>query len=290
MKANIREQGVPWRNAHVVDLDITGRKKRGPVSFIVQCDSWHGGNINWERSRALTHGAVVALCRDGVPKMMGVITVRDCERKNKWLITPDGPVIGIAFGEADTKQALEDMECNCANRERLNDICARRVEAQKRRETAKTQQLEEQIDGYRNQLELYDMIEASSSFFTYQPILKSLQAMIDVPFPLELCGEDVKAKTLPLEYLPATLSMPSGGEFKGYQCNLRAWSSQDIVLKTSLDLTQAEALRHTFTNRVPLIQGPPGTGRLRCIAVQKTLLGSHGIILSSFLHVQARPS
>jgi hypothetical protein len=136
-------------------------------------------------------------------------------------------------------------------------------------------------------MELYDMIEASSSFFTYQPILKSLQAMIDVPFPLELCGEDVEAKTLALEYLPATLSMPSGGDLKGYQCNLRAWSSRDIVSKTSLDFTQAEALRHTFTNRVALIQGPPGTGRLRCFDVPKIVLGS---FLSSFVLVQARPS
>lgn len=287
MKSNIREEGHPWRNARVVDLDITGRKKKGPVSFIIQCDSRPGGNINWERSRALTHGAVVAFCRDGVPKMMGVITVRDCETQNKWLNTPDGPVIGIAFGESDVKQALEDMQCNCANRERIDDLCARRAEAQKRRETAKTPQLDAQIDGYRNRLELYDMIEASSSFFTYQPILKSLQAMIDVPFPLELCGEDVEAKTLALEYLPATLSMPSGGDLKGYQCNLRAWSSRDIVSKTSLDFTQAEALRHTFTNRVALIQGPPGTGRLRCFDVPKIVLGS---FLSSFVLVQARPS
>ena len=149
MKANIREQGVPWRNAHVVDLDITGNKKRGPVSFIVQCDSRHGGNINWERSRALTHGAVVAFCWDGFPKRMGVITVRDCETQNEWLNTPNGPVIGVAFGESDVKQALEEMQSNCANRERINDLCARRAEAQKRHETAKTQQLDAHIDGYR---------------------------------------------------------------------------------------------------------------------------------------------
>jgi hypothetical protein len=290
MKENIREKGSPWRNARVVDLDITGSKKRGPVSFIVQCDSRPGSNPNWERSRALTHGAVVAFCRDGVPKMMGVITVRDCETQDKWLNTPGGPVIGVAFGESDVKQALEDMQCNCANRERIDDLCARRAKAHKRRETSKTQQLDAQIDGYRKQLELYDMIEASSSFFTYQPILKSLQAMIDVPFPLELCGEDVEAKTLTLEYLPTTLSMPSGDDFKGYQCNLRAWSSQDIVSETSLDFTQAEALRHTFRNRVALIQGPPGTGMLRCFHVPKTVLVSHVILLSSFLLVQARPS
>ena len=127
-------------------------------------------------------------------------------------------------------------------------------------------------------------------FFTDQPILTSLQAMIDVPFPLELCGEDVEAKTLALEHLPATLSMPSAVDFKEYRCDLRAWSSQDIVSKTSLNFTQAEALRHTFTNRVALIQGPPGTGRLKCFDVQNTVLGSHGILLSCFLLVQARPS
>ncbi|GAX25926.1 hypothetical protein FisN_6Hu036 [Fistulifera solaris] len=55
--------------------------------------------------------------------------------------------------------------------------------------------------------------------------------------------------------------MPCDSSFKRHQCSLSSWSSADIVRYTSLDPSQADALKHAFTSRVSLIQGPPGTGK-----------------------------
>lgn len=248
MKNNIREARRVWKNARVIDLEREGRMNRGKIAFLVQCDMRGGSKGNWERSRDLTHGSVVAFCRSGVPMMMGVIVIREFGTANKWLNADGGPIIGVEFhADSDFEKALHDMQFNCDFNTRISQL----------RDDGASGRL---IASYKDQLEAYDMIEASSSFFSYQPILRTLQTMTDLPFRLELCGDDETEDQTSLDYIPDVVSMPSDQDFGGYQCSIRAWCSETIVQETSLDTSQAEALHHAFTNRVSLIQGPPGTG------------------------------
>lgn len=248
MKANIAEKRRIWKNARIFSLDTSSNKNRGLISFLVQCDSLAHGNPDWKHSRSLMHGTVVAFCQNDTPKMMGVITIRDHADSNSWLNASAGPVIGVAFhSDLDFHQALTDMQSNCSKNEIIHSIL----------ESGK----QDQLDAYKNQLESYDMIEVSSSFFTYQPILKTLQTMTALPFLPELSGEAIEDNFTTPTYLPPVLLMPSDG-FNSYECNMDTWSSSDIVSETSLDQSQADALRHAFSNRIALIQGPPGTGTL----------------------------
>ena len=265
MKTNIAEQGhFLWKNARIFDIDTTGSKKNGSFSFLVQMDSRTGGDPNWDRSRALMHGSVVALCREGAPRLMGIISVREHTEKKKWLNHPGGPVIGVAFdSDVDFKDALKDVQGNCAHNAKLESLFEKKDEIAKQRpHSPEAKRLNSQIVMCCNQFDCYDLVEASSSFFTYRPILKSLQAMSDLPFlsllRYDRAGED---PCVP-DYLPRILSMPQDKCFAGYQCDLDSWSSEELVSKTSLDFSQAEAIHHAFTNSVALLQGPPGTGMI----------------------------
>lgn len=74
MKEKILAGFRPWKNARIVDLDVSVPK--GLVTFIVQCDSKHK-KVDWNFSRWLSHGSVLAFCTDDIPVLMGTIESRD---------------------------------------------------------------------------------------------------------------------------------------------------------------------------------------------------------------------
>jgi len=131
--------------------------------------------------------------------------------------------------------------------------------------------LRNRLKAYGEQLVMYDLVEVSKSFFSYQPILKALQAKDSVPLSDELIGTKATAmvSTEKPDYLPNRIFLPDDERFRKLECFLDNWSTksnQRIVENTPLDASQAEALRHAMTSRVALLQGPPGTGEA-CVTV-----------------------
>jgi hypothetical protein len=232
MKEKIQGGYRPWANARIIDIDIS--VKKGLVAFVVQCNS-KKQTINWQFSRSLSHGSVVAFCRGGSPQLLGTI----CTRELEWLNCEKGPKIGVSFdthGEhfTDALDLLIDSSLNIKEPKRYL--------------------------GGDNHLEPFRMIEASTSYATYQPILNSLQTMTEIPFLEELCGQDLESGTSALTYLPDNLRMPQDKICNGHTLDLKTSTAEELCSATQLDLSQAKALLHAFSNRVSLIQGPPGTG------------------------------
>ncbi|GAX15209.1 hypothetical protein FisN_12Lh085 [Fistulifera solaris] len=284
IKENIEQQTRSWKNARIVDLDFTGFGKSKLFTFLVQLDSRPGGNPKWEISRALMQGSVVALCIDGAPHLMGRISHRDHETRGAWLKDPQGPIVGVFFEPhtKDFQNALIDVLKNLPySKHESNEIMQEEPTRSKQKKSSGKDQKNDggnkgkpkKKGGGANhqsdcassktfhELQKYDLVEASSSFFTYQPILASLQSKYSLPFLEELCSSSSLRISHPPNYLPDTLCMPKGKSFNGYCCSISSWSSADLVSNTSLDSSQADALHHAFTSRVSLIQGPPGTGK-----------------------------
>lgn len=104
---------------------------------------------------------------------------------------------------------------------------------------------------------LFSLVIASSSYFNYQPVLKCLQSMSTIP----LAEEIVHGRTSVdgPEYLPRVVRLPM--DFGSVRLDLQDWSSEELLSKTSLNESQCESLRVALTRKVPLIRGPPGTGK-----------------------------
>jgi hypothetical protein len=246
MRERIDEVYRSWSNCRILDLDVSVRT--GIVSFIVQCDAkTTTKKINWELSRLLEYGSVVALCEDETPVMLGIITVRD----QKDLGSPLGPRIGVSFdtqGEhfKDALNAFAEIFSRIDG-DTTENLASELIEASPTK--SKTS---------------FTLIEVSSSFTSYQPILHSLQQMTELGFKKEFCSEEIALEDTPLEYLPAQLAMPDDDICNGHTLDLQSSSVEELIEKTSLDESQARAILHVLNNRVSLIQGPPGTGKYRC--------------------------
>lgn len=166
----------------------------------------------------------------------------------------DGPRIGVAFESGDEiAESIKEMAKNCLWNE---SYCAlRKTCAPLERNDSRRQLLEEQMNAYQAQLEAYDLMEVSKSFFAYQPILKALQGMDSLPMSPELVGTE-RAAIRP-DYLPQRIALPKKA-FGRYEIDMNNWDLDDIAKETSLDSSQAKALQHSLTTRVVLTQGPPG--------------------------------
>lgn len=121
----------------------------------------------------------------------------------------------------------------------------------------------EEIDALLGDMITHDLVEVSQSFSTYQPVLRTLQFMDSVPLASSLIEE----RSGTLEYLPSEFNLPDDKFLKGLACNLETWKSDAVASSTSLDLSQAAALKHALSSEVSLIQGPPGTGKVRTCAL-----------------------
>jgi hypothetical protein len=259
MKKRIVENYRPWANARIVDLDISVSKG---FSFVVQCDTRGKGSCNWEVSRSLAGGAVVAFCKEGAPEVMGTISVRDARTKGEWLNAPGGPMIGVMFDihGGHFKRALDFLVNNSSLAHHMKVLRGQYEDASKKKQKARIESSITKMERYKRHMVSFDMIEASSSFFAYEPILKSLQLMTSIPFVEEMC-EKSSGSTGNLDYLPPQVRLPKNSICNGHLCDFLSWSADDVLANTTLDISQVDALYHTFTNRVALIQGPPGTGK-----------------------------
>lgn len=266
MITNVAENQRIWRRARVVGMRFSSEDKKAffKVSFVLQCEP-RSASIDWVRSRALSYNSVVGFCLNGVLVRIGTITIRNEKERGRWLNAPAGPMIGVTVdSDEEFDASLREMLQNAAINEKVNDHCQRLAN-----EDGNLAMIQARLDELMTQMTTYDLIELSQSFFTYKPILETLQEMTVVPAAEELVH--CRSSDGRPEYLPQTVRMPNDKYFKGYVCDLDNWSMEDVVKNTSLDTSQAEAIYHGLTNSVALIQGPPGTGKV-CMAILFFLL------------------
>jgi hypothetical protein len=257
MKLNISGQVRAWKHARIVDLHSKGNafssKAICRLAFKIQFSSETNKNIDWGKSSALSHGSVVALCRNGRPVRLGTISMRDERTKGAWLNAPGGPIIGVIVeSDADFVASFLEMDVNAVRNDELCVFLERR-----RLKDGNQARIGGEIDRLLSEMKTYDLVEISRSFCTSQPVLRSLQLMDRVPLSDEL----VHYQGLTLDYFPEDFKLPNDVHLKGYACNLKTWNSEAVTKSTSLDLSQADALHHAFSSRIALIQGPPGTGK-----------------------------
>ena len=256
-RSNISESKNKWQNARIVDVSCTNgsRAKGTTLSFVVQLDPPRSSTkINWAKSRLLPFGGVVAFCKEGIPMKMATISIRDFEKRGTWLNSPEGPQIGVTFQRGlDFLSSLEEVSSNIP-------ILTRTLEIKKRIEgkPSNLRELKKELQDINTEYSSYTLIEASSSFFSYIPVLNALKDMQTIPLNNELVFSNHSKQN----YLPQHVTMPQDEKFfKGYVCDIENWSTEAIVNATSLNESQANALRNALTSKVSLIQGPPGTGK-----------------------------
>ena len=176
---------------------------------------------------------------------MATIYVRMLDQPGEWLLHSGGPIIGVVFHhDNDVRTALSDISANKDINERFQEIF---------NVTKENRDIEE-ITQLKSSFKTYSLIEVSDSFFSYRPVLESLQTMVSVPLSQEIVHIE-RHHDRPL-YLPRTLKLPS--DFNSVEVDLDDWSNQSVMQSTTLDESQSRALGMALTSRVALIQGPPG--------------------------------
>ena len=251
MKENITDPrpSKVWKNARIIGAsckDIRSSKGTAPapLHFLVQVDPYQGKSMNWQRQRSLPPDGLVAFF-DGQEHIMATIYVRMCDQPGEWLLHPGGPIVGVIFHhDIDVRNAISDISANKDVNESFQAIF---------NDTMENRDLEE-INRLKSSFKTYSLIEVSDSFFSYRPVLESLQAMVSVPLSQEIVHIE-RHQDRPL-YLPRTVKLPS--DFNSVEVDLDDWSNQSVMQSTTLDESQSRALGMALTSRVALIQGPPG--------------------------------
>ncbi len=249
MKENITDPrpSKVWKNARIIGAsckDVHNPKGTAPLHFLVQVDQ--GKSMNWQRQRAFPVDGLVAFY-DGHQHIMATIHVRMPDQPGEWLLQlhAGGPIIGVVFHQDDdVRNAIRDISANKDVNERFQEILD---DALEKRDTEKIAQV-------KSSFKTYSLIEVSDSFFSYRPVLESLQSMISVPLSRELVHVE-RHHERPL-YLPRIVKLPT--DFNGIEVDLDAWSNESVMQSTTLDESQSIALGMALTSRVSLVQGPPG--------------------------------
>jgi len=238
-----------WKNARIIGAsckDVRNPRGTAPLHFLVQVDPHEGKSMNWQRQRAFPPDGLVAFYDDvGKQHIMATIYVRMLDQPGEWLLHSGGPIIGVVFHhDNDVRTALSDISANKDINERFQEIF---------NVTKENRDIEE-ITQLKSSFKTYSLIEVSDSFFSYRPVLESLQTMVSVPLSQEIVHIE-RHHDRPL-YLPRTLKLPS--DFNSVEVDLDDWSNQSVMQSTTLDESQSRALGMALTSRVALIQGPPG--------------------------------
>ena len=242
MRQGIAERKTPWYNARVIDLDL---KAAHSISFVVQVDPPTRKVMDWNRAKILLHGSIIALLdkNDGRLIRTGSISIRNEE----WLSKMEGPAFGVEFdGMESFDAAFEEMATNKASNEHYTNALSTGNQAGTQR--------------FLERMATYELVEVSKSFFSYKSVLRALQQMDRIPFSDELLSATTASEGSPSEYFGDEVVFPDDKNFKRHRCVLSELSTADMAAHTSLDESQAQAIRHALTSRVSLIQGPPGTG------------------------------
>lgn len=244
MRTSLKERRRPWQNARVVGMEFD---RGNTMSFLVQVDPPRR-NVDWKRARALNFQSVVAFLdnRNRVVRTGTISISRD--DPNEWLNDPNGPVIGVIIEE---NEAFDAAVAEVTLNKRFN---------KKYHEDWKDGKHGAALKAL-SQMATYEMIEVSRSFFAYSSILSGLQSLDNLPFHDEILRQ---ASPLRLPgYFPGTISFPKLGDRGSFQFeNLgRNLDAAFLEHQSTLDTSQAKAVKHALTNRVALIQGPPGTGK-----------------------------
>ena len=199
----------------------------------------------WTTRSMLTHSSLVCFRRNGEPFSLGTIAAVQMD----WLMCDnDAPCVGVAFENSDgLENFMHVMLTETArNRTRLW-----------------------------NEVVVLDMVVLSTGFFASVNILKSLQRMMQIPLEEELLPLPLRALTgthntvVPPEHIPSyipedgiiDLAVSEHLTIRNLPLLDAEVFIQEVVDRSTLDISQATALHHALTRRVALIQGPPGTGK-----------------------------
>lgn len=108
------------------------------------------------------------------------------------------------------------------------------------------------------------LVQASASFFAYEPVLERLRAMDDIPL-----------SDILLNPTPSSMNICSSSDsLKSVISSLKRTKDEDNLRQLfgtksdiNLDRSQRKAVLNAFESRVSLTQGPPGTGKSFCGAL-----------------------
>jgi hypothetical protein len=237
-----------WNNARIIGAsckDVRNPRGTAPLHFFVQVDPYLPRQfMNWQRQRSFPPDGLVSFY-DGQQHIMATIYVRKIDQPGEWLLHPGGPIIGVVFHhDNDITTAISDISENKDINERFQEIFH---DPKENLDMGEITQL-------KSCFKTYSLIEVSDSFFSYRPVLESLQSMITVPLSQEIVHIE-RHPQRPL-YLPRIVKLPS--DFNSVEVDLDDWSNQSVMQSTTLDESQSTALGLALTSRVALIQGPPG--------------------------------
>lgn len=210
----------------------------------------------WENSSRLELGSLVCVwrARAGTGNALGLVFATVTERDPKQL-AESRPCIGVRL---------------CNNRD-----------GQSAGEFIKALQSKNQTGGGQADPGAI-LVEASGSFFSYEPTLKALQRLTKGSFPFSryICRQqnDGQINVSPPAYVTGVTSYDlaflaegstgvteqAGRELANVPVGRQGgFPTRLLVETTSLDEPQARALAAALTEELVLIQGPPGTGKVR---------------------------
>ena len=175
-----------WKNARIIGASCMDERRFAPLYFIIQFDA-PKRNIDWDRQRLLPINSLVSLHDGQRGDIMATVSIRRCDRKNEWLLSPGGPTVGLVLHhENDVTLALRHVSSNKGANELYEGLVAKLSNTVG---SAGREELLAELELAKAGFTTMDLMEVSDSFFAYKPILESLQVRI------KTCGPVPKIST-----------------------------------------------------------------------------------------------